>query len=263
MNRRTLVFDLDGTIVSKNGILPEVAAAIRLASEKHSVCFASGRMHLSMAKLLKAADLEGPMISYNGALTSLDGRFISSRCLEPSDAAMILEFLRNLKVHRQLYVDDVLYVEEENEKIRSYSRQADVSFVLVKDLEKILNRGCIFKLLAYCSSKEEIEDVKAAALDSKMAGVDVFTSSNLYLEFVKKGVCKFEAVKELGKFMGFSADEVTAFGDGENDAELLGKAGIGIAMAPGHPKAIEAAKIVVDNTDGKGILRAFEEMGIA
>ena len=46
-----------------------------------------------------------------------------------------------------------------------------------------------------------------------------------------KDVTKASGLKELCDNLGISFDNVMAFGDGENDIEMLRECGIGIAMA--------------------------------
>jgi len=48
------------------------------------------------------------------------------------------------------------------------------------------------------------------------------------------------------------------FGDGENDAALLARVGLGIAMANGDPRAKAAAKRIAPSNDEDGVAQVVE-----
>ena len=48
-----------------------------------------------------------------------------------------------------------------------------------------------------------------------------------------------------------------AFGDGENDIEMLKFAGIGVAMGNAKEKTKEAADYVTDTVENHGVLKAL------
>ena len=61
---------------------------------------------------------------------------------------------------------------------------------------------------------------------------------------------------------GLTAEEAIAFGDSENDLEMLRAAGIGVAMGNGTPEALEAADYVTGDCDDDGLLHALEHFGL-
>jgi len=252
--KRVLIFDLDGTIFVNSKISKELRDVIDELSKSKIVIFASGRMLSSMEILLDNYDLSGIKIAYNGALVRYDELY--KFCLDYENSINVIDFLRMNDVHRQIYVDDVLYVEEDNEFAKAYSDQSGIGYNVISDLKEIAKKGCVYKILAF-GFPEKIRSLKQKAKDISN-NVDVFTSSELYLEFVKRGINKKFAVEFLSQKIGFSLDEAVAFGDGENDAELLKSVGISFAMRPGNEKSLVSAKYITDNEDGKGVLRAID-----
>jgi Cof subfamily protein (haloacid dehalogenase superfamily) len=253
---KVFVFDLDGTVLVNSQIAPDVKKLLKRLSQSYIVIFASGRMFSSILKVMRNFDLDGIIVAYNGSYIFLKDE-IKTYCINPKDAAAVIDFLRALKVHRQVYVDDVLYVEEKNEFAMAYSQQSGVEFHVTEDLKETIKNGCIFKILAY-DTPENVRKIKDQASECDFGNVDLFTSSESYLEFVRKGINKKVAIEFLAQKMGFSLSEVIAFGDGENDAELLSAAGMSFAMFPGNEKSLTAGSKIIDNLDGRGILRAFK-----
>ena len=62
------------------------------------------------------------------------------------------------------------------------------------------------------------------------------------------------------KRLSVDLSEVVAFGDGDNDSEMLACAGIGIAVANATEKCREAADFVTDRYDRDGVAKALKRL---
>jgi hydroxymethylpyrimidine pyrophosphatase-like HAD family hydrolase len=58
--------------------------------------------------------------------------------------------------------------------------------------------------------------------------------------------------------LGLDASQAIAFGDSENDIEMLKAAGIGVAMDNGTAECKAAADYIAPDCDDDGILKALE-----
>ena len=58
--------------------------------------------------------------------------------------------------------------------------------------------------------------------------------------------------------LGFGPEETVAFGDGENDVELLEWAGYGVAVANAHARVLELADHVCPSVDEEGVAAVLE-----
>lgn len=65
-----------------------------------------------------------------------------------------------------------------------------------------------------------------------------------YLEFSAPGVNKASGLAVVGERLGISPSETVFFGDGDNDAEALAWAGLGVAMPHARQKALAAADVI-------------------
>jgi hydroxymethylpyrimidine pyrophosphatase-like HAD family hydrolase len=74
--------------------------------------------------------------------------------------------------------------------------------------------------------------------------VGVLSTELENLEFMPRGINKATALEKVAREFGVKREEVLAFGDGENDVDMLAWAGHGVAMRHGNAKAIAAAKMV-------------------
>jgi hydroxymethylpyrimidine pyrophosphatase-like HAD family hydrolase len=78
------------------------------------------------------------------------------------------------------------------------------------------------------------------------------------LEFNIATANKGEAVKKLAESLGFSMDNVMAFGDGMNDYSMVRDAAIGVAMGNSMSGLKNVAKIIAPTNDEDGVAEVIE-----
>jgi hydroxymethylpyrimidine pyrophosphatase-like HAD family hydrolase len=61
---------------------------------------------------------------------------------------------------------------------------------------------------------------------------------------------------------GLDRSQIMAFGDGENDMDMLEYAGIGVAMGNASDKVKAVADYVTDTVDNRGIEKALRHFGL-
>jgi hypothetical protein len=82
-----------------------------------------------------------------------------------------------------------------------------------------------------------------------------------FVEYLMPNNTKGTAVEALCQHLGISLSEVVAFGDGENDAEMLEAVGKGVAMKNARPKAKACANEVTEFTnDEDGVATHLEKL---
>ena len=69
-------------------------------------------------------------------------------------------------------------------------------------------------------------------------------------------------MKFFEKSLGILPEEMMAFGDAQNDMDMIEYAGIGIAMGNAEESLKEIADYVTTDVDDDGVLNALKEYGI-
>ncbi|ODN30868.1 Cof-type HAD-IIB family hydrolase [Fervidobacterium thailandense] len=258
-NRRTFVFDLDGTVLNSKNEFPEEVKelVLNILSNGDLVVFATGRMHVSAKKLLDRV-FEGrvdfPIISYNGAVVYVPGEgIVFKRTLTKETADKIVDFFKSKGVHIQSYVDDGLYSEKDSEEVKLYSTHADIPYVVVDDLKKL---PAPVKMLAIASAEvldNLIPEVKGLVGES----ANVFKSFPIFLDMVPPDANKGIALSFLAKKLNFDLRCTTVFGDNENDIFMFEVAGTRVAVQNAVEKLKEVADFVTLSNDENGVLYAF------
>ena len=114
----------------------------------------------------------------------------------------------------------------------------------------------IYQIVAFVSDKErkilEVTLDECAITSWNATGIDI----------TPKGGGKATGIKQYLEQNNLKQEEVMAFGDGENDIDMLKYAGIGVAMgnASAHVKA--CADYVTDTVDNGGILKALQHFNL-
>ena len=91
-------------------------------------------------------------------------------------------------------------------------------------------------------------------------GVHPSTSGAPFLEVAAGGVTKASGMQRMCDLLGRSGSDVVAFGDNNNDAELLAWAGHGVAMGNALPEALAAADEVTATNDDDGLALVVERL---
>ena len=80
-----------------------------------------------------------------------------------------------------------------------------------------------------------------------------------HIDLANKGLTKLSGLKMVMEMYGVEPEQVMAFGDGENDVEMISYAGFGVAMANACPQAKAAADYVAASNDEDGVAKAIEQ----
>ena len=89
---------------------------------------------------------------------------------------------------------------------------------------------------------------------------DVLLVGPGWMEIMPKGVSKASAIEKIAKKLGYSMENVMAFGDAENDIEMIKEAGIGVAMGNGMDSVKKVADVVTSSNDENGIGQVIDDL---
>ena len=252
--------DLDRTLIAQEGVLrPRTIAAIEAtrASGAH-VIVVTGRMFRSVRPYLEQAELDDPVVCYQGAVVAdpVSGEFLRHVPIPRTVALEAIDALVAAGFHVNCYVDDELYVAEVTPEARSYADFQGLEIHAVGDLRAWLDRDPT-KLVAVGdpAALDELE----AELKPRFEG-RLFISKSLpfFLEFAHPDVSKGSGLAFVADRLGFGPEETVACGDGENDRELLDWAGFGVAVANAHEDVLARADLVVPSVQEEGAAALLE-----
>jgi Cof subfamily protein (haloacid dehalogenase superfamily) len=240
---RAVALDLDGTLLDAQGRLPDASARIlRLLSGRGvRIVLASGRMTARIIPFAEALDFPLSLIAFNGAeiLERGPGSWVtvSSRPLGLAARDSVLELSRAHGVFLNVYAAGNLYGYHpagDFAYCRHYESHTGARYAGKFSDSAYLPGEGIAKLLAIETPANR--DRFYAAWSQSLSGRCEVTKSNPeYLEFLGSGVSKGSALEIWLARHSLAGTDLVAFGDAENDLEMLDLAGMGIAMANATP----------------------------
>lgn len=191
---------------------------------------ATGRMYRSALPYAETAGIDAPLVCYQGAAV-VDPKTGEWLLHEPIPVALAKEAIGVVQGEGfglNVYVDDRLYVAELTDHARSYAGFQNLEITEVGDLLAWLDRPPT--KLVVVSDPDALDALRPRV--AERFGDRLFVAKSLphFLELASPRVSKGTGLAFVAEHLGFGAEETVAFGDGENDIELLEWAGFGIAV---------------------------------
>lgn len=259
MSYKMVFSDMDGTLLWKGiRISVENSNAIRKAVDKGvEFVICTGRGVFGVEEHLKALQLigkKGYVICQNGAavydLETME--LVLKESFSPALVKPIADFGRELGLELFYYDDRNFMAEQMTPVVEKYCRVMRTEPRILQDPTEY--EGEFTKCL-FSGPREALEQIKERAERLLGDQVNLFYSSDVYLEFVKKGVSKGNALEATAAKAGVPLKETIAIGDSDNDLSMIRKAGLGVAMKNGEPHVKAAADYITE--------RDCEENGVA
>lgn len=123
-----------------------------------------------------------------------------------------------------------------------------------RDFQKMLDEPA-YKIAAILKTYDEAKEL-AEKFDCRLYS---YRGEDLY-GFASWKSGKYQAVSALGEILHIKPDEMVAFGDDENDYEILQNVGKGVAVANAIPKIKEIADDVTECNNEDGVARYIEKL---
>jgi Cof subfamily protein (haloacid dehalogenase superfamily) len=251
---KLLALDLDDTLL--NGefrVSAENRLAIRCAARQGVlITLATGRMFHSALPFARELAIDLPLITYHGALI----RTVSGETLfhqpVPLDAAReVAAACRQRGFHVNVYLDDELYVAEENELSRYYQSIAGVRVTAVGDLAAFLSAAPTkLTVIDRTGRFAELHDELNVRFGSRLS---ITVSRPDFLEITDRRATKGQALKALADLHRIPREQVAAVGDSLNDIDMLLYAGTGVAVANARPEVKAVADFVTASNLEDGV----------
>lgn len=249
-------FDVDGTLLShRTRSVPQSARdAIDALKARGIHCVvATGRQLPEMEKLpVKDIPFDG-YITMNGQLIlDCSKQVIKATPIEGQLKDILLRMFEERKYPVLLVERDRMYLNFVNDHV--IAAQADISSP-IPAVDTYSGREiyqvCIYLTEAQTGCLEPLEPL-CHINRWHWGGVDIVTRGN------NKSV----GIRDYLESRNLLPEEAIAFGDGDNDVEMLRFAGIGVAMENGSPLAKAAADYVTADIDQDGIMLALRHFGL-
>jgi Cof subfamily protein (haloacid dehalogenase superfamily) len=238
---------------------PRTEAAIRAARAAGvRVVVVTGRMFVSVRPYVLRAGIDDPVVCYQGAVVAepASGEFLRHEPIPVELGRETIEAVEAERFHVNCYVDDELYVARVTPEARAYADFQDLVIHEVGNLAAWLDKPPT-KIVAVGEPKalDGLEERMKARFDGRLY---ISKSLPFFLEFASPEVTKASGLEFLAEHLGFAREATVAFGDGENDVELLEWAAYGVAVANAHERVLAVADFICPPVEEEGVAQVIE-----
>ena len=262
-NIQLLVFDIDGTLVdtSKQTVEDSAVKSINEARAKgYHVLVATGRSFFFIHEDVRKRINTEYYVTVNGAcLNDQKGNIIETHEFSIKSLETIINYCEKHDYPLGIKYDDHFGVYGNYEFFKkNYSGyQSTAIEYLIDDNNKTSFKNSI-PLGVYCYAPVSlVDELRLAMPDLNFIPTDFNT-----IEAVKSGIDKVKTVEEVINRLGLTWDNVAAFGDGNNDVEMLKKAKIGVASGNANDFVNSLADYVTSDCLDDGIAHALKHLKI-
>ncbi len=260
MTIKMVATDIDGTILPyTGGFTTEVIQCIHNLEENNiKVVLVTGRMYRSSKKIADEIGLNTSIVAYQGGLV-LDekGKVLYERYIPNEMTKNILNWAKKQNVYINLYMNDNLYVEKENEYTLKYATHQKIPFEVTPfDNLKIDNVNKV--LMIDYNDSEKISRI-TEQLQKDFPELYIVKSTDFFCEVCHKEATKGDGLKCLQNYYGITKEETLSIGDHNNDFELLMSGGTKIAMGNATDELKAMADYITDTVDNNGFVKAMDK----
>lgn len=246
---------------STRRIRPRVRAAVaEVVRRGGHVALATGRMYCRTTPFAEELGANAPIICYQGALIRdpRTGETLHERGIPLPLAREVIALARELDLPLNVYLDDTICLEAVTPVWERYFEQANGATPprIVGDMLAFLQREPTH--LAIVTDRDRTRDLVRRVRQVFDGRLYVTTGHPLFCELSHPEVSKGQALRLLAEQLGVPREQVMAVGDNLNDIEMLGWAGLGVAMGNAPPELRAVADAVVGTVDVDGAAEAIE-----
>jgi Cof subfamily protein (haloacid dehalogenase superfamily) len=222
------------------------------------VVLVTGRMFQSVRRYALETGIDDPVVCYQGAVVAepVSGRWLRHVPIPLELAREAIAALNEQGFGLNCYVDDELYVAEVTDAAKRYADFQHIALHAVGDLLDWLERPPT--KLVVIDDPHVLDDLKQRMLDRFAGRLYISKSLPYFLEFASPDVTKAAGLEFLAEHLGFTRERTVAFGDGENDIELVDWAAYGVAVDNADDRVKEIADFVCPSVDEEGVAQVLE-----
>lgn len=259
MDKHLICLDLDGTLLTDEKVIGSYTKKVLLELKKkgHELVISTGRPYRASEIYYRELGIETPVVNFNGAFVHHPHDFNFNTFHEELDLDVAREIANRAE---DLNIQNIIAEVKDSVFLHYHDGRLFDAFsmgepeIRVGELTQTMTAGPTSILIQAEESemegiRKELDDLFAEVIEHRRWGAPYPV-----LEIVKKGINKAVGVEHVREYLNIGIDNTIAFGDEDNDTEMLQYVAHGVAMK----NAIDDIQNIADhvtrsnNDDGIG-----------
>lgn len=260
-----IVSDIDGTILNSQHQITQELKTVLTEVTASGVPFVltSARAPVAMEHIRDELGLTTPLAAYNGAYIS---EYESSNSL----FSLPVDFIEAKKVVQlayrsypqvaiNIYAGDRWLVPKRNPWVQIEEKITQINAEEC-DLPRFMAQEPDIHKVLFIGDAEEVAKLEGSIGNLVLLESGQYRSKENYLEFTHKKVSKALALEQVAAYYQVDLANTLAIGDHDNDASMIGAAGVGIAMGNGSEAARKVADFVTADNNHDGVAVVLKQV---
>ncbi len=263
---KAVFLDMDGTLLKSDHSVSEatIQTIQTLTKKGIPVVLVSARPINAVLPTFRNIGLPAhtPLVTLNGSYIVENEEPIFEATIDLETTAKVTEQVRPFKATIAYYLQREWYSEVNDAWTDHEQKIMDVA-VRVEPIDRLIREWSTRRIgpnkMMVMSEPENITGIQQHLRSVYNGQLNIYPSKATYLEVMDTRGSKSNAVKFVSERLGLLPAEIIAMGDNYNDIEMIGFAGMGVAMgnAPDDIKA--KADYVTDTNNNDGVRKALEK----
>ncbi|MGM9988287.1 MAG: Cof-type HAD-IIB family hydrolase [Bacillaceae bacterium] len=262
MEKYLIALDLDGTLLKNDKTISarNQKAINKVRSLGHEVVIATGRPYRASHQYYKQLKLTTPIINFNGAyIHHPNGDFPTLHSpMKLNNAKQIIQECDGIGINNVFaeVVDDV-YLRYEDKRLDFISHHGNPRIIKGDPLTTLQDNPTSLLLDA---KEEEVERIQKHLSHFHAEIIDHrrWASPFHVIEILQTGLNKAAGLEKVCHHYNIPSSRLIAFGDEDNDKEMLQYAQYGVAMGNGLNEMKEIAKDITSTNEEDGVAAYLE-----
>ncbi|MDG6111486.1 Cof-type HAD-IIB family hydrolase [Lactococcus formosensis] len=253
--------DMDGTFLDEKSTYDKKYFSIlqqKMNAKGIRFIVASGNQYFKLKSYFSETK-DIIFISENGGIITINGEMEMVASFDAKEVSEVLGLLDELKIPVVVCGAKSAYtLESVSEEFETFAHKYYENLELLSSFDD-LPEDTVVKF-ATIIPEAELTTVTSTLNSRFKKGIKAVTSGNIYLDIVLEGSNKGAAIKKVLQELELSSQDLAAFGDANNDLEMLEMAGYSYAVANANIQAKEKAKRIIGSNREKAVLSEIEKI---
>lgn len=251
-NDKSSFFDVDGTLLSHSQYAVPLStrrSLDKLKAKGIKCIIATGRHMYDLHNLPVKNIKFDAYITLNGQLCfDEQGNVISGNPIVGSDKKRIIQLFNEKSIPIMLIEKEKMYINFINHHVELAQKAISTE---LPDIGEYTDSEEIYQAIAY------IEKEKETVISGQLPDCKITRWNDYAADIISGTGDKTSGILEYLNLNHIKKEETMAFGDGDNDIEMIKFAHIGVAMGNADNEVKENADFITDSIDHDGIEKAL------